>query len=139
MPRRHVIEVPGLHHGTQPFPMAVRIDNLLLSSGVHGMDRETGTIPQDPVRQIELMFANIRTVVETAGGTVADVAQVLLTVSDAAYRAIVNEYWAALFPDPGDRPARNTQVRDLGGGMACSAVVTAVLAPAAERAGGERG
>lgn len=126
--RRHVISVPGVKHGRQPFPLAVRVDQLVVSSAIPGMDPSTETIPTDPRRQIELVFRNMRAVVERAGGTVADIAQVLVSVSAQDHRDLVNEQWIEMFPDSDDRPARNTQVRELAGGMVCCVLMTAVLA-----------
>ncbi|MTD57050.1 RidA family protein [Amycolatopsis pithecellobii] len=127
MPRRQIIEVPGVDHGTQPFPLAVRIGNIVLTSGINGMDRATHAIPDDPAAQVACMFDNIRSVMETAGGSVDDIGQVVLTLTGSRYRALVNERWVEMFPDEHDRPARNTQFRQLGGNSVCSALVTAVL------------
>lgn len=127
MSRRRVIEIPGVNHGEQPFPMAVRAGSLLVSSGVHGMDASTSQIPDDPDQQIANMFDNIQVLLEAAGGSVDDIVQILLTLTDRSLRVAVNEHWVRLFPDPADRPTRNTQFRELGGNSVCSALVTAVL------------
>ena len=124
---RQIITVPGVAHGNQPFPLAVRIGPLVVSSAIPGKDPETGTVPADPRRQVELLFENVREVMSRAGGSVRDIAQVLVSVSAKEYRELVNEQWVLTFPDADDRPARNTQVRDLGGGMICCAIITAFL------------
>ena len=124
---RQVITVPGVAHGSQPFPLAVRVGGLVVSSAIPGKDPQTGTIPAEPGRQVELLFGNIREVMSRAGGGVQDIAHVLVSVSAKEYRELVNEQWVLTFPDPDDRPARNTQVRDLGGGMICCAIITAFL------------
>ena len=127
MSRRQVVWVEGLDHGEQPFPIATRLGNLLVTSGVHGRDRGTGMMPTRHEEQVANMFANIRAVLEAGGATVDDVAQVLVTLRDGELRPVMNRHWVEMFPDPDDRPVRNTQFRSLGGGMACSAIVTAVM------------
>jgi 2-iminobutanoate/2-iminopropanoate deaminase len=38
-------------------------------------------------------------------------------VADIAHRDAINEPWAQRFPDPASRPARHTQVVQMGGPM----------------------
>jgi enamine deaminase RidA (YjgF/YER057c/UK114 family) len=125
---RRSIEVPGLGHGTQPFPMASRVGPLLCTSAVHGVDPATGALPADPAAQIAQVFANLDAVLAAAGGTLEDVAQVLVTLVDKAHRPLVNDEWVRRFPDEASRPARNTQERPLAPGQLCTVLATAWLA-----------
>lgn len=125
--RRRVIDVPGVRHGDLPIPMGIRIGAMVYSSGIHGMDPETQQIPEDPARQVALVFSHMRTIVERAGGTVDDIALVIFNLADDAYRPLVNAEWLAMFPRDGDRPARNTHVTPLGMGMVIHVLMTAVL------------
>ena len=127
MPRRVNIDVPGVRHGDLPIPMATKVGNMVFSSGIHTMDPETGTIPDDPERQVELVFAHMRTIVENAGGSTDDIALVIFNIKDNAYRSLVNDEWLKMFPNDGDRPARNTHLVDLGFGMIIHVLMTAVL------------
>lgn len=127
MPRRVNIEVPGVRHGDMPIPMAVRIDNMVYSSGIHAMDPDTGAIPGDPGRQVELVFRHMRTIVENAGGSTDDIALVIFNIKEDSLRPLVNEEWLRMFADDGDRPARNTYLVDLGFGMVIHVLMTAVL------------
>ncbi len=127
MARRENIDVPGVRHGDMPIPMATKIDNMVFSSGIHAMDPETGTIPEDSRRQIELVFQHMQTIVENAGGTTDDIALVIFNLKDNADRPLVNEEWLKMFPNEGDRPARNTYQVDLGFGMKIHVLMTAVL------------
>jgi 2-iminobutanoate/2-iminopropanoate deaminase len=106
--RRHPIEVPGLHHGGAPFPLAVRLGPLLVSSAVHGMDPETGQVPEDLAEQAAGVFANIRRILTAGGATTADIAKVTVFLAEGQSREPLNEQWRAMFPDPGDRPVRHT-------------------------------
>lgn len=127
MPRRVNIEVPGVRHGDMPIPMAAKVGNMVYSSGIHAMDPDTGAIPDDPRRQVELVFQHMRTIVENAGGSTDDIAQVIFNIKNDSLRPLVNEEWLKMFPDDGDRPARNTYLVDLGFGMVIHVLMTAVL------------
>jgi 2-iminobutanoate/2-iminopropanoate deaminase len=48
-------------------------------------------------------------------------------VRDRSYRDVVNEEWVQLFPDPADRPVRQTFVQDLPGELRVQADVLAIL------------
>lgn len=126
-PHRVVIDVPGVRHGDLPIPMGARIGKLVVSSGIHGMDPDTGTIPDDPASQVALVFRHMRTIVENAGGSIGDIGFVLVRLRDPAHRDLVNAAWVEMFPDPEDRPARNVKVQELGWNMAIHLELTAVL------------
>jgi enamine deaminase RidA (YjgF/YER057c/UK114 family) len=70
-------------------------------------------------------FANLRAVLAEAGASPDDVAQVLVTLTDRAHRALVNPHWVELFPDPASRPARQTAERELPGGSLCMLIAYA--------------
>jgi len=124
--KRQTLEIPGVTHGA-PIPMGVKVGNLLFSSGVMGKDPANGALPDDPARQAELMFRNLRTLLEQAGGSLDDVAHVTVFVKDDAYREHLNREWLKAFPDESDRPARHTLLWNLPGGMLIQCEVVAVL------------
>lgn len=125
MSTRRSIGIPGVDHGSQPFPLASRVGPFLATSGIHGTDPRTGALVEGADAQIRQAFANLRSVVEAAGGSVGDIAQVLVTLQDRSDRSIVNDVWLELFPEAGSRPARNTSERELAGGSLCSLVAYA--------------
>jgi 2-iminobutanoate/2-iminopropanoate deaminase len=125
--RRQVLEVPGISHGANPIPAGVRIGNLVFSGGIMGQDPETGTMPPDPARQAELAFQAMRRLVETAGGTIDDIALVTVFLKDLAYREHINREWLKYFPNADDRPARHTLRYDLPGAMLVQLQCIAVL------------
>ncbi|HKF78470.1 MAG TPA: RidA family protein [Candidatus Dormibacteraeota bacterium] len=126
MGKRQTLEIPGVRHGA-PIPMGVRMGNLVFSSGVMGRDPETDSLPPEPARQAELMFQNVRTLLQVAGGTLADVAHVTVFLKDDAYREDLNREWLKAFPDEHDRPARHTLLFDLPRGMLMQCELVAVL------------
>jgi 2-iminobutanoate/2-iminopropanoate deaminase len=126
MVKRQVLEVPGVSHNA-PIPMGAKIGKMICSSGISGMDPETHTIPPDPAKQAELMFRNLRTLLEAGGASPDNVAHMTVFIKDNSLREHLNVEWNRMFPDEHDRPARHTLVYDLGGGMLIQCEVMAVL------------
>lgn len=127
MKRRETISVPGLVHGDLPIPVATKIDNFVFSSGIHPLDTDSGTIPDDPERQVQLVFSHAQTIVETAGGTTDDIALMTFSITDDTMRPLVNVEWIKMFPDPSSRPARNSYKAELGFGMRIHIMMQAIL------------
>ena len=108
----HEIEGHG-HH--DPIPMGARIGDLFCSSGVSGVDTE-GPDKLEPVAgvagQAHHGIRNIRTLVETGGGSIDNVGLIQLLIQDYDDLPAIDAAWNAMFPDPDDRPAR--QVLKMG-------------------------
>ena len=104
--KRRSIHVEGVAHNA-PIPMGARVGNFLFSSGIMGIDPATGTVPEDLYRQCELAFANMKTLVENAGGTTEDIGAVKVYMRDRTQRDAVNQPWLKMFPDEDNRPARH--------------------------------
>jgi len=107
--------------------MGVRIGNLIFSSGIMGKDPADDSLPDDPARQAELMFQNVRTLLEGAGAGLGDVARMTVFLKDDAYREHLNREWLRAFPDEHDRPARHTLLWDLPGRMLIQCELVAVV------------
>lgn len=107
MSRRITVEVTGLHHGGAPIPLASRVGPLLASGSINAQDPETGAVPEAPEEQVPLVFANIRRVLEAAGGSTDDIVKLTFSVRDKGIRALIDDSWLAMFPDEHDRPARH--------------------------------
>lgn len=132
MPRRTILEVPGIAHQA-PIPQAVEIGGLVFSSAIFGADPATGEIPPDADRQAELVFAHVRTLLAQAGGGPEAIAKMTFYVSDDAHRESINREWLAMFPAAGDRPARHIIRTELRRGMLVLCEFTAVLEEREER------
>lgn len=124
---RRSIEVPGLGHGDTPIPLASVVGNLLVSGGIGPTDPATGVTPQDADGQVAQAFANIRLVVEAAGGTLADIAKVTAFVADTSIRPVLDKYWTQAFPDKASRPARHVLRADQPGSRLLQLEIIAVL------------
>jgi enamine deaminase RidA (YjgF/YER057c/UK114 family) len=86
----------------QPFSWAVKAAGLLFTA--HGPVRPDGSIETGPIEdQARLTFANLQRAVAAAGGSLADVAQVLIYMTEvqdmARIDAVYREFFAAPYPN----------------------------------------
>ncbi|MBI2988014.1 MAG: RidA family protein [Deltaproteobacteria bacterium] len=109
--RRELLEIPGLAH-RDPLPIGVKIGDMVYSSVIGGQDPETGKQIEGAERQIEQAFENMRTLVEQAGGTVANIAHVWVFLRERSDQPTMVKTWLKMFPQDGDRPARKTIMYD---------------------------
>jgi len=110
-PRRpRSIEVPGVAHRTAPIPLGARVGDLIMSSGISGIDAATGKLAEGSAEQARCAFENMRSLVVNGGGCLEDVLRLTVHVRDDSLREHVNTHWLAFFPDPEDRPARHIVV-----------------------------
>ena len=100
------IHVEGVRHGA-PIPMGARVGNMIFSSGIIGADPSTGDVPADLESQCVFAFANMKTLVENAGGKVQNIGSIKVYMKDRSQREAVNRPWLEMFPDEDDRPARH--------------------------------
>lgn len=112
MTQRQSINIEGFHHGGQPIPAASRVGNLIATGGIHGMNPETGTLPDAGDEQIRFMFSNLKRILEAGGGGLDTVVRMTVFVKDKSLRDQVNVVWTETFPDASNRPARHTVQND---------------------------
>ncbi len=123
---RQTIHIDPVRHGA-PIPMAAKVGNVLMTSGIMGADPATGDLAESVEDQARFCFANLQRVLEQAGGSLDDVLHITVFVKDHSYRQAVNGPWLELFPDENDRPARHTIKADLPGTMEVQLEVVAVI------------
>jgi 2-iminobutanoate/2-iminopropanoate deaminase len=128
--KRRSIEVPGLGHGGLPIPQASVVGNLLVSGGISPLDPATGGVPPGTDEQVELVFANVRRILDAAGGSPDDIVKCTVFVRDKAIRPVVDKHWTVMFPDERSRPARHTLRIDLNDPLQIQLEITAVLGEA---------
>ena len=100
------IHVDGVKHGA-PIPFGARVGNMIFSSGIIGADPATGKVPDDLDSQCVFAFANMKTMLENAGGNLENIGSIKVYMKDRSQREWVNRPWLEMFPDEDDRPARN--------------------------------
>lgn len=119
------IHVDGLQHST-PIPAAARVGPFIASGLISGRSLKTGELPASIDGQCRQMFANIKTIVEAAGGNVQSVLRITVWMNDRSMRAALNEAWEVMYPDPDKRPARLTINRELDQGKLVECEILAV-------------
>ncbi|WP_273847548.1 RidA family protein [Rubrobacter calidifluminis] len=124
--RRTSVYIDGYTH-TNPIPAACRVGNVLQSSIIHGIDSSRAGAASTLEEQAELMFARMRQILEAAGGSTEDVVKVTIWMKDRAARAAINRFWLEMFPDAGNRPARQTVSAELDGEQLIQCDFVAVL------------
>ncbi len=116
--RRRSFDIEGFAHGGNPIPAASRIGNFIMTGGIHGLDRQTGKIPDGLEAQVANMFANLEAALAAAGGSLADVLKMTFWTKVPEARDLINQYWIERFPDSHSRPSRHTmQGANLAGAM----------------------
>src|SRR5579859_6163503 len=108
MTGRTVYNLPGLSAPEAVAPDLVTAGNLFFTSGVRGVDLETGELPPDPAAQFMNAWHNLAALVEAAGLCTDQIGLVTNFIDSQDYRAHINTGWLALFPDHANRPARKT-------------------------------
>ena len=110
---------------TGPFNQAIRIGNMVFTSGQAGRNRETGQMG-DIRDQARRCIANISAILETAGASLADVVKVTVFLKHAGDWKAFNEEYLKLMPEP--LPARSSAIVTLkSDDMLCEMECIAVI------------
>ena len=123
--KRKSIDIKGFTH-QNPIPNATRIGNILVSGVVVGYDPGTRTMPAELDQQLANMFAHVKEIVETAGGSTDDIIKLTVWLKNPNDRELLNKHWVKMFPDPHHRPSRHTN--PLAGGGANTLVQCDMMA-----------
>ena len=104
MPMMAIIP-PGSGKPLAPYSPGALADGVLYVSGTLPFDKDNNVLHVgDAAAQTRLVLDTIRTVVEAAGGSMADITFNSIFITDWANYAAVNAVYAEYFP--GDKPAR---------------------------------
>ncbi|MCW0234633.1 MAG: pyrimidine utilization protein C [Ferrovibrio sp.] len=104
MPMMAIIP-PGSGKPLAPYSPGALADGVLYVSGTLPFDKDNTVLHVgDAAAQTRLVLDTIRTVVEAAGGSMADITFNSIFITDWANYAAVNAVYAEYFP--GDKPAR---------------------------------
>ena len=113
------------HHN--PVPNAAILRGLLVTSSILGKRLDSDEYPADRGEQTALVFRYLEAILDEAGATSQDVIKLDLYFADKADRALANEHWLRLWPDPAHRPARQAHQAVLPDGCYLQIVPMAVL------------
>ena len=104
---RHIIATDRAPKAIGPYSQAVRIGNVVYTSGQIPLDPATGElVGGDIATQTKRVFDNLRAVCDAAGASFAHVARVGIYLTDLANFQAVNAVMAEQFAEP--YPARST-------------------------------
>ena len=96
---------PGAGKTLAPYSPGALADGVVYVSGTLALDKDNNVVHVgDAAKQTEYVLETIKSVIETAGGTMADVTFNHIFLNDWADYAAVNGVYAQVFP--GDKPAR---------------------------------
>jgi 2-iminobutanoate/2-iminopropanoate deaminase len=110
---------------TGPFNQAIRIGNMVFTSGQAGRNRETGKMG-DVRDQARRCIGNIAAILDTAGASLADVVKVTVFLKHAEDWKAFNEEYLKLMPEP--LPARSSAIVTLkSDDMLCEMECIAVI------------
>ena len=110
-----------------PVPNAAILRGLLVTSSILGKRLDSDEYPVDRGEQTALVFRYLEAILDEAGATSQDVIKLDLYFADKADRALANEHWLRLWPDPAHRPARQAHQAVLPDGCCLQIVAMAVL------------
>ena len=104
MPKTVVLP-PGTSAPIAPFSPGTMADGIVYVSGTLAFDKDNNIVHAgDAAAQTRHVLETIKSVIETAGGTMDDVTFNSIFISDWADYAAMNKVYAEYFP--GDKPAR---------------------------------
>ena len=104
MPKTAVIP-PGTTAPIAPYSPGTLADGVVYVSGTLPFDKQNNVVHVgDAAAQTRHVLETIKSVIETAGGTMADVTFNSIFITDWANYATINQVYAEYFP--GDKPAR---------------------------------
>ncbi len=108
-----------------PFNQAIRIGNMVFTSGQAGRNRETGKMG-DIHDQARRCIGNLSEILKTAGASLADVVKVTVFLRNASDWKGFNEEYVKLMPEP--LPARTSAIVQLkSDDMLCEMECIAVI------------
>jgi aminoacrylate peracid reductase len=88
-----------------PFSPGTLADGIVYVSGTLAFDKDNNVaFPDDAEAQTRQVLETIKSVIETAGGTMEDITMNHIFVTDWSHYAPMNKVYAEYFP--GDKPAR---------------------------------
>lgn len=112
MAKKQAIQTDKAPTPTGPFNQAIRIGNLIFTSGQAGRNRETGQMG-DIKDQARRCIGHIAAILEAAGSSLADVCKATVFLRNAEDWKAFNEVYVELMPQP--LPARSSAIVQLKG------------------------
>jgi len=102
---RQVIKTDGAPNPTGPFNQAIRVGNLVYTSGQAGRNRDTGQMG-DIREQTDWALRNLDNILKAAGSSLNDAVKLTVFIKDGQDANVLNEEYVKHFSGP--LPARSS-------------------------------
>lgn len=97
--KREVITTDKAPGAIGPYSQAIRAGGFLFVSGQIPVDPATGAISEDITAQTRQSLTNLAAIIEAAGASLADVVKTTVFIKDMGQFPIINDAYAAFFPE----------------------------------------
>ena len=88
-----------------PYSQAIKVGNMLFTSGQIPVDPETANIPYGVEAQAKQALTNIKNLIEASGADISNVIKTTVFIADMNDFAVINEIYSQFFTKP--YPARS--------------------------------
>ena len=88
-----------------PYSQAIKVGNMLFTSGQIPVDPATGNIPDGVEAQAKQALTNIKNLIEASGADISNVIKTTVFIADMNDFAVINEIYSQFFTKP--YPARS--------------------------------
>lgn len=105
MSNKQAIHTQSAPQAIGPYSQAIRVGNLLFTSGQLGMNPATNEFPSTVAEQAKQALLNVSAILEEAGASMSQVVKTTVFLKDMNDFAAVNEVYATFFEQP--YPARS--------------------------------
>lgn len=103
---KRVSHFEGIPRPRASYSNLTRAGNFVFIAGQVAMNPETGEIPEDLGEQLRLVFETIKKLLESEGGTLANVVKTTAFLADTSYHEEYDRVYRSYFRD--GYPARST-------------------------------
>ena len=109
-----LLSPPGAIRPTGPWSLGVRAGDFVFVAGMRGIDPATNTLVEGDEARIRQAFANMKTIVAAAGGTLRNAVRLVVYVTDMGRnRPLVNKIQEELWGGPPYPPRTIVEVSRL--------------------------
>ena len=103
---KEIIHTPAAPAAIGPYSQAVKVGELLFTSGQIPVDPATGAIPEGIEAQTRQSLTNVKAILEAAGSGMDKVVKTTVFLADMEHFAAMNAVYAQFFTE-GSYPARS--------------------------------